>query len=424
MNFKKTTLKNGLRIITAPMQGTQTVTVLVMTGVGSRYETKQEAGLSHFVEHILFKGTKKRPNTLAISEELDAIGGSFNAYTGKSRTAYYAKSDSNHFNLILDVISDIYLNSKIENKEINRERGTILQEMAMYEDMPSQTVGDVFEKLLYGNQRLGREIIGTKKAVKSFTRKDFVQYLKRFYTAKNTVICVAGKFDEKKELTKIKKSFSKINLGEKEEFQKVVEKQNVPKLKIKDKKTDQTNLILGVRAYNAFHPDRYALKLLAVILGGNMSSRMFISVREKLGLAYYIQTGTDSYQDAGYLSTQAGVDHKKLPLVIESILKEYKNITQRKVSEKELQKAKDYIKGKTVMGLESSNAVAEFLINQETYRNEILTSEQIFTKLDKITVEDIQRLAKDIFVPEKLNLAVVGPHKNNKVKLEKVLKFD
>lgn len=198
MNFKKTTLKNGLRIITAPMQGTQTVTVLVMTGVGSRYENKNEAGLSHFVEHILFKGTKKRPNTLAITEELDAIGGSFNAYTGKSRTAYYAKADSNNFDLVLDVISDIFLNSKIEGKEINKERGTILQEMAMYEDMPSQIVGDVFEKLLYGNQRLGREIIGTKKAVNNFTRKDFVQYLKRFYTAKNTVICVAGKFDEKK----------------------------------------------------------------------------------------------------------------------------------------------------------------------------------------------------------------------------------
>lgn len=423
MNFKKTTLKNGLRIITAPMQGTETVTVLVMSGVGSRYESKDEAGLSHFVEHMLFKGTKKRPNTLAISEELDSIGGNFNAYTGKSRTAYYAKADSNHFKVVLDVISDIYLNSKIENKEINCERCAIIQEMAMYEDMPSQNVGDVFEKLLYGNQRLGREIIGTKKTVKSFTRKDFMQYLKRFYTAKNTIVCVAGKFDEKKELAKIKKSFSEINLGEKEDFEKVTEKQNAPKLKIKNKKTDQTNLIVGARTYDMSHPDRYVLKLLAVILGGNMSSRMFINIREKLGLAYYIQTSADSYQDAGYLATQAGVDHKNLPLAIESILKEYNKTAFRKVSEKELQKAKDYIKGKTVMGLESSNAVAEFLINQEIYRNEILTPEQIFAKLDKITVEDIQRVAKDIFVPENLNLAVVGPHKNNKVKLEKVLKF-
>ncbi|MCK4635352.1 MAG: insulinase family protein [Candidatus Moranbacteria bacterium] len=424
MNYKKTTLKNGLRIITAPMQGTETVTVLVMSGVGSRYENKQEAGLSHFVEHMLFKGTKKRPNTLAISEELDAIGGEFNAYTGKSRTAYYAKTDANHFNAALDVISDIFLNSKIETKEINRERGTILQEMSMYEDMPMRNVADVFEKLLYGNQRLGREIIGTKKTVNNFTRKDFVQYLKRFYTAKNTVICVAGKFDEKKELAKIKKSFSTINLGEKEEFQKITEKQDAPKLKIKNKKSDQTNFILGVRAYDMFHPDRYALKLLSVILGGNMSSRIYISVREKLGLAYYIQTSTDIYRDAGYLATQAGVEHKNLPKVIEAILKEYKKIAQRKVGEKELQKAKDYIKGKTVMGLESSNAVAGFLIDQEIIKDEILKPEQIFAKLDKVTVEDIQRVARDIFVSENLNLAVVGPHKNNKVKLEKVLKFD
>lgn len=423
MNFKKTTLKNGLRVITAPMQGTETVTVLVVAGVGSRYESKQEAGLSHFVEHMLFKGTKKRPNALSITEELDSIGGSYNAYTSKSRTGYYAKSDSNHFDIILDVISDIYLNSKIDNKEIIKERGAILQEMSMYEDMPSQSVGDVFENLLYGNQRLGREIIGNKKTLNSFTRKDFIQYVNRFYTAENTVICVAGKIDEKECLKKIEKSFSKISSVEKEDFQRVVEKQNIPKVKIKNKKTDQTNLVLGVRAYDMLHPDRHALKLLAVILGGNMSSRMFTNVRERLGLAYYVQTSADAYQDAGYLATQAGVDHKKLPLAIESILKEYKKIAKRKISDKELQKAKDYLKGKTVMGLESSNSVAEFLVTQEVYREEILTPDEIFEKLDKVTVEDIQRVAKDIFVLEKLNLAIIGPHKNNKEKLEKILNF-
>lgn len=423
MNFKKTTLKNGLRVITAPMQGTETVTVLVMAGVGSRYENDQEAGLSHFIEHMLFKGTKKRPTALSITEELDSIGGSFNAYTGKSMTGYYAKSDSSHFDLILDVISDIYLNSKIEDEEINRERGTILQEMSMIEDMPSQDVWEVFENLLYGNQRLGRKIIGKKEILNNFIRDDFFQYIKRFYIAENTIVCVAGKFDEEKCLQKIEKSFKQIKIGKKEDFEKVFENQSVSNLKIKNKKTDQTNLILGVRAYNIFHPDRHALRLLATILGGNMSSRMFFNIRERLGLTYHIHTEADAFQDVGYIATQTGVDHKKIFETIEAILEEYKKIAKIKISEKELQKAKDYIKGKTIMGLESSSSVAEFLVDQELYRNKILKPKEIFDNLNKTTVDDIQRVAKDIFVPEKLNLAIIGPHKENEEKLKEILKF-
>lgn len=423
MKYNKTTLKNGLRIITAPIKGTETVTVLVMTGVGSRFEEKNEAGLSHFLEHMMFKGTKKRPNTLAIAEEMDAIGGEFNAYTGKSRTAYYAKADANHFNIVLDVVSDLFLNSKIETKEINKERGTILQEMAMYEDMPMRSVDDVFEEALYGKQRLGRRILGTKKTVSNFKRKDFLKYIDKFYTSKNTIVCVVGKFDEKKELVKIKKSFSQIKKGEQKQPELVIEKQKVPKIKIKNKKTDQTNFILGVRAYDIFHSDRHVLHLLSIILGANMSSRIFINVRERAGLAYFVRTGIEASRDAGYLATQAGVEHKNLPKTVEMILKEYKKISQRKVSAKELQKAKDFVKGKTVMGLESSDAVAEFLINQELSKDKIMLPKEIFAKIDKVTVEDIKRVAKDIFVESQLNLAVIGPQKKNLKKLEKLLKF-
>lgn len=422
MHYKKTTLENGLRIITAPMKDTETATIMIMVGVGSRYEEDKERGISHFIEHMMFKGTKKRPNTQTIANELDSIGGEFNAYTGKTATAYYAKSDAKHLDKTLDVISDMFLNSKLAAREIEKERGTILQELNMYEDIPMRSVGDVFEGLLYGNQKLGREIIGTKETIQGVKRNDFVNYIKKFYVAEDAVICVAGKFDEKKIIGKIEKIFSQINQGKKPEFEKVAEKQNSPQIKIKTKKTDQTHLVLGVRAYPDEHKDEYVLSLLSIILGGNMSSRIFINVRERQGLAYYVHTDTESYQDTGYLATFAGVEHANLIKAIETILNEYKKIATKKVTPQELKKAKDYIKGKSVMGLESSDSVASFLIGQEVRRNNILTIEQIFKKIDKVTAVDILRVARDIFTNEKLNLAIIGPHKKNK-ELEGILKF-
>ncbi len=422
MKYKKTTLKNGLRIITAPMKDTQTATIMVMAGVGSRYEKDKEAGLSHFIEHMLFKGTKKRPSTQIIASELDSIGGEFNAFTGKNRTAYYAKSDAKHIDKILDVISDMYLNSKLESKEIKKECGTIIQEIAMYEDLPMHNIENTFENLLYGKNSLGRPIAGFPKTVSALKRKNFVDYMDRFYTSNNTVVCIAGNINEKKVINKIGQYFGKMREREKPGCGVVVEKQKSPKIKIQYKKTDQTHLVLGVRAYNNKHKDKYVLSLLKTILGGNMSSRMFINIREKRGLAYYIHTSTEAYQDVGYLSTNSGVKHENLAEAVEIIIKEYKKTADKKVSEKELQKAKDYIKGKAVMGLESSDAVASYLAEQEVVKDEIFTLDQVFRKIDKVTTSDIQRVAKDIFVPEKLNLAVIGPHKNIK-KFEKLLKF-
>ncbi len=420
MNYKKTKLKNGLRLITVPMKGTETATVMIMAGVGSRCETEKEAGLSHFIEHMFFKGTQRRPNTLAISEELDSVGGEFNAFTSKDTTAYYAKVDSKHFETALDIISDMYLNSKIAEEEIKRERGTILQELSMYEDTPVRVINDLFENLLYKKSPLGWDIIGYKKNIEAFKRKDFINYIKRFYVANNSVVCVAGKFNEKEIIHKIKKYFSKTKADGLPIVEKIKEKQSHPELKIKYKKTDQTHLILGVRAYDYNHRDRFVLSVLAVILGGNMSSRLFIKVRERRGLAYSIKTGKEDYCDCGYLATQAGVEHKNLEKTIEIILKEYKKIASAKVNQKELQKAKDYIKGKSLMNFESSDEVAMFFIEQETKRKKIMPMEDIIKMVDKVTADDILRVARDIFKPEKLNLAVIGPHKNGK-KLEKIL---
>ncbi len=423
MNYKKTTLENGLRILTVPMKGTQTVTVMVMVGVGSRYESEKQAGLSHFIEHMLFKGTEKRPDTLTISEELDAIGGEFNAYTFKNKTCFFAKSDSQHWQTSLDVIADMYLNSKLEEEEIKRESGTIIQEISMYEDLPARSVGDEFEILLYKSSSLGRKIVGSKKTVASFTRKDFVDFMQKFYVANDTVVCVTGKIDdEKATIEKVQQYFEKMINGSKPFFEKIKEIQKVPQISIKNKKTDQTHFIVGTRAYHQDHPDRFILSVLATILGGNMSSRIFIEVRERRGLAYQVRTDMDAYQDVGYLATQAGVEHKNLELALETILNEYRKISQEKVSDKELQKAKDYLKGKMIMNMEASDEVCMFFIEQEIEKGKIMSQKEIFAKLDEVTADDVLRVAKDIFQNSKLNLSIIGPHKD-KAGLEKILKF-
>ena len=414
MNYRKTNLPNGLRIITVPMKETQTATVLIMVGVGSRYEKEKEAGLSHFIEHMMFKGTEKRPTALSISEELDSVGGEYNAYTSKDSTGYYVKVDFKHLELALDVVSDMYLHSKIDAEEIEKEKGTIIQELNMYEDTPVRNVGDVFEELIYSGNSLGREIIGNKKTIQDFQRKDFLNYIMRFYTAGDTVICVAGKFNEKKIKSQIQKYFSKMPKGKKPSFEVFKEKQKKPELKIKFKKTDQTHLVLGVRSYGENHRDRFALSLLSVILGGNMSSRLFIEVREKRGLAYYVRSGIEAFKDCGYFSTSAGVEHKNIEKAIEIILEEYKKISTELVSEKELKKAKDFIKGKSLMGLEASDEVAMFFIIQELHKKKIMKMEEIFAHIDKVKTSDILRVARDIFQNKKLNLAIIGPHKNSK----------
>lgn len=413
MKFKKTTLKNGLRILTVPMQGTQTATVMLMVGVGSRFETEREAGLAHFVEHMLFKGAKKYSDARAISEALDSIGGEFNAFTSKEKTGYHAKVDAQHLDLALDVLCDIFLNSKFEEAEIKRERGSIIQELGMYEDRPSQKVWDVFDALLYGKNPLGRDIIGYRKNIKTFKRKDFLTFLQRYYVANETVLCVAGKFEEKKVLNKIKKYFADFKSGKKAVFVKIAEKQKEPASDVCFKKTDQTSVVVGHRAYDKNHPDRYALALLSVILGGNMSSRLFVEIREKRGLAYSVFTSVDTHHDCGYIATRAGVSHKNLTTVVKLILTECEKMKQELVTEKELKHAKEYFRGKTVMEMEASDEVAQFFCEQELVKGEVVPLQEFFVQLEKVTPQDIQRVAMDVFRGEKLNVAVVGPHKKS-----------
>ena len=424
MPYKKTILNNGLKIITVPMENAASVTVLVLIGTGSKYETKDINGISHFLEHMFFKGTKKRPTTLKISETLDSVGGQYNAFTSKEVTGFWAKVDKEHSDIALDWISDILLNSKFEEKEMEREKGVIIEEVNMYLDTPMAYISDLWENLLYGDQPAGWKVIGEKENILSFNKKKVLDYYKSHYSPSSTVVCVAGDIIPDKIEEKIGKYFKNIKKSEGPQKLKVKEQQSEPQVLLHNKKTDQTHFCLGVRAYDLFDERKYALALLSIILGGNMSSRLFIKVRERNGLAYSIHTSADNATDAGYLVTQAGIDHKNLEKSVKLILQEYMNLKNKKITDKELQKAKDYLKGSTSLSLDSSDAQASFYAAQELLEKNILMLEEKFKKIDEVSVDDIKKIAEDIFLPDKLNLAVIGPiEEKDSNKLKNILKI-
>jgi len=422
--FKKTTLDSGLRVITVPMKNANSVTVLILVGAGSKYETKDMNGMSHFLEHMFFKGTEKRPNTLDISETLDSVGGQYNAFTSKEITGFWAKVDKTHTDIALDWISDMFLNSKFDEEEAEREKGVIIEEANMYLDTPMAYIGELWEKLLYGDQPAGWMVIGEKENILSFNREKVVDYYKTHYSSLNTIVCIAGDIDSEEIEGKIKSYFGNILKSKEPKKVKAKEAQTEPGLLLHYKKTDQTHFCLGVRTYDLFNEKKYALALLSIILGGNMSSRLFIKVRERNGLAYSIHTSTDSTTDTGYLVTQAGIDHKNLEKSVKLILEEYKDMRDKEITQKELQKAKDYLKGTMSLSLDSSDSQASFYGTQELLAREILTPDEKFKKIDKVSVEDIKKLAEDIFLPEKLNLAVIGPvEEKDEKNIKQLLKF-
>ena len=420
--FKKTTLSNGLRIITVPQKSTQAVTVLVLVGTGSKYETREINGISHFLEHMFFKGTKNMPDKLEIAETLDKVGGIYNAFTGEEYTGYYAKTAFSKFDLALKWVSDIYLNSLLPEKEVKREKGVIIEEINMIYDNPMSRVGLLWNRLLYGDQPAGWDIAGTKETVSSIGRKDLFEYMKEQYTAPNTIVCVAGRIEEEEAIEKVKRYFSSMKSSKPREKAEVIENQKKPDSLIDYKETDQTHLCLGVRGYNVLHPKKYAQDVLAVLLGGMMSSRLFMEVRERLGLAYYVKTESDCNPDTGFLVTQAGVENSNAQKAVSTILKEYRKISQKKVPAGELKKAKEYIKGKMALSLESSDELAAFYGVHELLEKRILTPKEIYAKIDKVTSSDVLAAAKEIFRPEGLNLALVGPHKDSKA-FDKLLRL-
>ena len=395
------------------MENANSVTSLILVGTGSKYETKDINGISHFLEHMFFKGTEKRPDKLTIAETLDKVGGIYNAFTREECTGYFAKVASSQFDLALDWVSDIYLKSILPGKEIEIEKGVITEEINMFYDNPMAYVGLLWNKLLYGDQPAGWDIAGTKVSVNAMNRPKLLNYMRNQYVASNTIVCVAGNINNSQAISQIKKKFNQIKTTPPIKKAQVVEKQTQPECLVHFKQTDQTHLCLGVRGYNIFHPKRYVQDILGIILGGMMSSRLFIEIREKLGLAYYIKTDVDSNPDTGFLVTQAGIDNNNVVKAVLTILKEYKKISQKALAQSELKKAKDYIKGKMTLVLEPSDALASFYGAQELLERTTLTPKEIYAKIDQVSSQDILQVAQDIFQPKNLNLALIGPFKDN-----------
>ena len=413
MTYEVHTLKNGFRIILAESPGAESATVMMMSGTGSRYESEQENGMAHFLEHMVFKGTKHRKNAKVIAEELDRVGGQFNAFTAKDHTAYYAKVDKRHVDTALAVVSDIFLNPTFPKAEIERERGTVVEEINMYEDMPIRSVLDEFDMTIFGNNTpLGRTILGPKRNIKSFTRAQFTDYFARNYVAGNSVLVVSGAFGKTKVLKEAKKLFGTMREGVVPTHESHICEQDAPRVHIKHKKTDQTHLVLGVSAYPFGHADEPVLHVLAAILGGGMSSRLFTQVRERRGLAYYVKADSDRYDDAGVFYMRAGVANEKLADALTTILAEVRKMKKTKLTDAELSKAKEYVKGTKALALDTTDAVAEYVGYAVLVRDEKRDIRAFNRAIDAVTNSDVQRVARELFTTDALNLAVVGPHKD------------
>lgn len=412
--FKIKELSNNAKLILAPRKETDAVTLLVMFKVGSRFETKDNNGVSHFIEHLYFKGTKKRPNTNILSQELDKVGAQFNAFTGKDYTGYYIKVAKQHIELAFDILSDMLFNSKFDAKEINRERGVIIEEIRMYKDNPLMYIGDLLEQIAYKGHSLGREIAGPETVIKKITRKSILQYKDEHYHPENMIVGVGGNYSPAKLNKLLKKYFSK-KFGKKREQNIIpyISKQLEPRVKLQYKETAQVQLAMGFAGYGRQSKEYIAQLLLSTILGGNMSSRLFINIRERYGLAYSIRAGIDEHADSGLFYIEAGLKKDKVDFAYKLILKELSKLKKEPVSIKELNKAKDYVKGKMVLGLEDSFNYVYWLFRQLVDFKKARTIEQIHIDIDKITVEEIQALAKQIFKQEKLNLAIIGPYKDS-----------
>ena len=422
MHFSKKVLKNGLRVVTIPMKDNPTVTVLVLVEAGSKYEEKRVNGISHFLEHMCFKGTVKRLKAIDISKELDALGSQYNAFTAQEYTGYYAKSDAKHFTKIFDVISDIYLNSTFPEQEMQKEKGVIIEEINMYEDMPQRHVQDLMMQLLYGDQPAGWNIAGEKQNILSMKRDDFVRYKKQHYLPEATVLVVSGAVSEKQVLKEVNKIFDKVLRGKKVEKVKVIEKQNKPEVLVKFKETDQTHFVLGVRTYDLFNKKNAVLSVLGGVLGGGMSSRLFQKLREEMGVGYYIRAYNDVFTDHGFMQISAGVDNKRIEEVIKAVLNECSKLKNKKIDEEELNKVKECLIGNMKLTLESSDDIANFYGGQELLKRELKNAEEKAREIRQVTGSQIQVVAGDIFKNSGLNLALIGPFKDQ-TKFQKILKF-
>ncbi|MEY4440656.1 MAG: hypothetical protein RLY49_282 [Candidatus Parcubacteria bacterium] len=423
MKYKKTVLKNGFRIITVPLTDSQSAIGMILVETGSDYESKEQNGLSHFLEHMVFKETTNRTGD-QIKLEIDSMGASSNAFTSNEYTGYYAKASKEKISKIIDFVSDMYLNPTFPQKDIDIERGVIIEEINMYEDEPQEVVSNKWQELLYSDMSAGRTIIGTKENIRAFTREDFVSYHAKHYVPAKTVVVVGGGIDEKEVLTQIKKIFGSLSTKKVTTRSKTKSIQTKPQLSLTTKKIDQAHLILGFRSFDMYNPKNYALKLAAAVLGQGFSSRLFGKMRDELGLCYYIGAGVRTYTDRGVFRVRSGVTLDRIDEAITVLMQEFKKIRDEKIPASELQKAKDMLIGNFSIGLETSEDVADFFGFQELLHDEILKPNDVIKKIKAVTADEIQKALKEIMKEKNLNLALIGPfEKEDEKRFEKLLKI-
>lgn len=403
-----------MRMLLVPLKDQLTATVIVLVEAGSKYETKSQNGLSHFLEHMCFKGTTKRPNPMLISGELDGMGAEYNAFTMHEITGYHTKVAAKHLPQALDLIADIYVDPVFKTDEIEREKGVIIGEIDMRNDMLPRRAGELFMELLYGDQPAGWSIAGPKERIHAFKLDDFTSYRRSHYVAKATTVIVAGKFAPDAIAKMIEKKFSSVLDGKKATKPRVRDKQDAPQVRIQYKECDQTHIALGYRSLPLNHKSYQALNVMGAVLGGGMSSRLFQKIRNELGAGYYAHAGNDSYTDHGMFVAASGVEHAKTKEVIRAMREEFRRLRDELVPDEELTRVKEMLAGRMALGLEGSDEIGEFYGFQEVLKGHIESPEEIVKKMNAVTAKEIRALARKIFVNKHENLALIGPWKNEK----------
>jgi predicted Zn-dependent peptidase len=405
---QQTTLDNGLRVITEPMPHTRSVAVCIFIGVGSRYEAEPQAGISHFIEHLCFRGTTRRTNSREISEAIEGVGGIINAATDKELTVYWCKVAQPHFPLALDVLADILHHSRLDPADIERERQVITEEISMSKDSPSQLVNMLIDELLWPQHPLGRDIAGSKESVAAISRETIVDYLVHQYLPANSVVSIAGAGEHQEMVGAVEKALGDWSGPKTHPTYSLYKKRKFPRLRIEPKETEQAHLCLGLSGLPLLHPKRFILDLLNVILGEGMSSRLFTEIRDRLGLAYNIYSYAEHFSDTGSITVYAGVEPKNLQVAIKAILEQLSQLKEP-VPQAELTKAKELAKGRLLLRMEDSRSVASWLGGQEILTQRILSVDQVIAIIDAINAEEIKELACELLVANQLRLAVVGP---------------
>lgn len=420
MKYYKKVLKNGLTIIEVPSNDAESVVVDFFVKTGSRSETAKENGISHFLEHFLFKGTEKYPTSMAITELIDGIGGEMNANTGKEHTQFYIKSRHTHLPLIFEVLTDMLLHPILNKEELEREKGVIVEEINMYRDNPRINVGTVLEQTMWQGDPLGRDIAGTPEVVNKFTQKMFSSYMDRNYQPGNMLLGISGKYDRVALNRLINKYWAKLPAKKWQKWPKVKDSQKAPRVKIEFKDTKQAHFNLGFKAYDVNSKKNAAANVLSAILGGGMSSRLFSEIREKRGLAYYVRSGNGQYQDTGVFDISAGIRVSNIEEALKVTLEVIKDIKTIPVPEKELMKAKSYLKGRTTLYLEDNQARLDWYLEQSAFSKKTKSPAEAFKEIDAVTAKQVQAVANELFNSAKTSLAIIGPFRSDK-KFEKII---